>query len=274
MLAAPQKAMSSRRRVLDTAETLLESAERELRHSHILSAKRHLLQIQRIDDGVFTRDVAFVSRFLRALAIVYRDTNNIEAAIGAYSQLEILSRDANKLDLLSEAIIGKAMILINNDRISLAERVLMDHRQELDSMPSQAFRAEYENWKVCLLEQQNEIEAARECMNRLVLPLSENYEPEDLQIARHAVASRLALAGRNRQWKIAEKELEKASDLITRETPLLRQGQFLQGRALFELKAGDIDSAHSLAIESERIFQVDGIVSHQLRRLRKQLGEI
>jgi hypothetical protein len=258
----------------DAPETLLQAAEDELSQSRIDSARRYLSAIPEADLKRRGVDLEFLSRFFRALAIVNRDSNQIESAIGSYEQLELVAREMNQRSLINEAIIGKVMILTNNDRVPLARGVLRLHHQELSATASGAEQAEYAFWRARVLEDSGEIEGARTIVANEVIPLSRLHEDPGLQVARYALSSRLALIGETVKWKDAESTLSCAEDLVSSNTTLLRRGQFVQGIALFELYTGDIDSASRHADVAEEIFRAGGIVSHQLRRLRHRLAQV
>ncbi|MDL4820151.1 hypothetical protein [Actinomadura opuntiae] len=253
---------------------LLERAESDLVDSKISSAKNYLDRMRHLRTDTFDRDPQLICRFLRALAVVHRDTNSVEGAIGAYDQLQLLAIQLKHRELFGEAIIGKLMILLNNDRLPIARQIVRSYDASLSEIDSPAFQAERLFWKARFFEECEQIDTARQLSQKAMLPLSRHAEPDDLRIARHAFASRLALCGPSRDWRTAEVELERAADLVTSDTPLLRKGQLIQGQALFELECGDTDSAISLAKAAEETFLVDGIVSHQLRRLHHRIRKI
>jgi hypothetical protein len=94
-----------------------------------------------------------------------------------------------------------------------------------------------------------------------------------MQIARHVAASRLALTGRDRDWRAAERSLEQARDLLSSHTTLLRRGQLATGQALFLLISGDLDGARRMIRSAEQIFDVGGIISPHFEKVRRLLEE-
>jgi tetratricopeptide (TPR) repeat protein len=272
-LAATAQAMDhSANELFEAVVIRLEAAEQELARTRVESALQYLKHVDPSNE-LLADDVGLLRRYLRIIAVASRDTNQIDRAIGAYEQLQVIAQQDGDSRTFAEAVIGKVVSLSNAGRIGLAESVLTAYGPQLDSIRDPRIQLEYSFWKARVLEDKSEVSAAWSITEREILPFTALHEEDGMQIARHVAASRLALTGRDRDWRAAERSLEQARDLLSSHTTLLRRGQLATGQALFLLISGDLDGARRMIRSAEQIFDVGGIISPHFEKVRRLLEE-
>lgn len=258
----------------EIATVILEEAEHEIEQARIVSAKNTLASASAEamllafgDNDVLQR------RYLLALAISFRDVGDTDKAIGAFDQLQVLSRNARDHLLYGRAVIGKVICLSNAGRKTLAKAVLDLYGQDLASIRDPQFTVEYLFWKSRVLTDTNEIESARRIYAHQVLPLSAQYEDDNLQIARLSHFSRLALSGNTRDWKSAESSFEKARDLLSSTTNIQRRAQFETTQAFLCLQSGDREGAKRALARARQLYHVSGIDSPTFRAVEAAIEQ-
>ena len=236
----------------------------------IASEALGLLVRDRLDEAI-RADAELYLRYLHLQATVFRDTGEPDRAMGAYDRMQMVSRVTKDDLLFARSAIGKVIVLSNSSEPEMAKSVLDSYQSALTALQDDAFQTEYNFWIARIAADHKDTDFARQLFQRVVIPLSAVSEDNNLRIARHVSYARLALTGSARDWALAERQLQSASDLVRDDTSLLRRIQFLADLAHFHALSGDYASADASISAADRLIQVSGIKLAYLERVRRLL---
>ena len=254
--------MNSRSRLVDSAVILLEAAEQDVSRAHMRSAATYLADLdrRRLKSLIF-EDAGLSRRYLKALALVHNTGGQVEAAVGAYDQLQILARRANRPVDYAQAVLGKIVTLTSNDRAQVAEALLREYASELGTVADPAIEIDHSYWKVRVLEETGDFETALDTMVCGVLPMAKVNADPGLLVALYSTASRLSLKCSMRDWRVAENSLQIATQLLGSDVNIQRQAQLATAKANFLLTCGDLDGAYEELNHAEDLYEIAGVHS-------------
>ena len=254
--------MNKQDRLTDSAVILLDAAEQDIARAHMRSAAGYLADLERrhLKKLIFG-DATLSRRYLKALALVHNAGGQVEAAVGAYDQLQILSRRANRPSDYAEAILGKVVTLTSNDRARVAEALLREHASELGTVGDPAIDIEYAYWKARVIAEVGDYKSALDTMLHGVLPIARANADPGLLVAFHSTTSRIALKCSMRDWRVAETSLHHATNLLGPDVNIQRRAQLATARANFLLTCGDLEGADEELRHAEDLYEIAGVHS-------------
>ena len=265
--------MNSNSRLVDSAVILLEAAEQDVSRAHMRSAAAYLADLDRDRfKKLIFGDAGLSRRYLSTLALVHTAGGRVEAAVGAYDQLQVLARRTNRPVDYTQAIMGKVVVLTSNDRAQIAESLLRGYASELGAVDNSATKIGHAYWKARVLEETGDSESALDTMLREVLPMSRADAEPGLQVALHSTASRIALKRSMRDWKTAEISLQHATNLLGSEVNIQRRAQLAAAKANFLLTCGDLEGACEELQHAEDLNEIAGVHSPHPAAVKQALA--
>jgi len=273
----PQKALSGDYTVirlkLEDLISILDTAKRHVDLGMPVYALDILKRLQGSEAIVDIRERPEIyARLLTVLASAHKQAGNVEQGLGAYDQLQILGQSYPDGSMYGSAVVGKLVVLTQHNMAPLGGRLLRAHHGSLRAIREPSFQLEVSARTARILEELGAVEEARDILQREILPLSPDVDDEGEQLDRQMLAIRLFCTGKDRRWGLAEKAIDQARELVSKDESLWRRGQFEAIYGIFLLESGNVEESMRASDSARSLLAISGTESYHAKMLEKMLA--